>query len=356
MRRLLLVAVVLASLVALGRGQVPCDVLEAQPACDVALLPGPTANTLEIVEIDGVPVSTSAGQLRLTTVAIDPNLDLWEWVRQSFSSTVDLVDRDIIYPPDVPTEQVAERNARDMVDSQTLATVAGLLQAGYTRDEIFHGARIVAIADEAAAGTEALAEEDVIDAVDGAAVVSADEVVALVSAHAPGDEVVLTIRRDDVVQDVTLVARENPDDPTRALLGILLDDVLELPVDVSIDAGNIGGPSAGLMFALGIVDLLDPIDLTNGLVVAGTGTIDFDGNVGAIGGIRQKVVGASTPDDETPAATVFLTPRDNLAEARTAAVDRQVLLVPVSTLAEAVQALQDLAAGRDPAGAIALGA
>lgn len=356
MRRLLLVALVLASFVALGRGQVPCDVLEAQPACDVALLPGPTANTLEIVEIDGAPVSTSAGQLRLTTVAIDPNLDLWEWVRQSFSSTVDLVDRDIIYPPDVSTDQVAERNARDMVDSQTLATVAGLLQAGYARADIFKGARIVAIADEAAAGAEALAEDDVIDAVDGTAVISAEEVVDLVSAHAPGDEVVLTISRDDAVQDVTLVARANPDDPSRALLGILLDDVLDLPVDVSIDAGNIGGPSAGLMFALGIVDMLDPMDLTNGLVVAGTGTIDFDGNVGAIGGIRQKVVGASTPNDDDAPATVFLTPRDNLAEARTAAVDRRILLVPVSTLAEAVQALQELAAGRDPAGAIALGA
>jgi PDZ domain-containing protein len=138
------------------------------------------------------------------------------------------------------------------------------------------------------------------------------------------------------------------------MIGIFLLPDFDLPVDVDIQAGNIGGPSAGLMFALSIVDSLTPEDLTAGAIIAGTGAIDAEGNVGAIGGIRQKIVGA-LHRDEGPAATVFLVPEGNFAEARSAPVDDEILLVPVRTLGEALDVLATLASGGTPTSAVAIG-
>ena len=275
MRRLLLVLLLIALSAVVVRGQVPCDVLASQPSCDVALLPGPTRNTLDIVTIDGEATYTSAGQLRLTTVAVDSNLGFLEWVRAMFSSVDDTVDRSLIYPEGTSEEDVAEQNDLLMETSQLDAEVAGLVAAGYDADELYQGARIVEIADEhTAEGVEALSVDDVVVAVDGQPVDTASEAVDAVAGRSPGDEIVLTLADGT---DVPLVATSRPDDPDRALLGILLQDEVDFPFAIDIDAGNIGGPSAGLMFALGIVDLLGPDDLTGGRTIAGTGTITVDG-------------------------------------------------------------------------------
>ena len=354
MRRLLLVLLLVALSAVVVRGQVPCEALPAQPTCDVVLLPGPTENTLDIVAIDGEETFPSTGQLRLTTVAVDSDLGLLEWVSAMFSSVSDTVDREAIYPEGTSEEDVAEQNDLLMATSQLDATVAGLVAAGYDADELYEGARIVQIAEEdAAEGVDQLDVDDVIVAVDGEPVTTAEEAVDIVGSRSPGDEITLALQDGT---EVTLVATSRPEDPDTALLGILLQDAVDLPFDIDIDAGNIGGPSAGLMFALGIVDLLGPDDLTGGRTIAGTGTITVDGTVGPIGGIRQKVVGATNPrgEDDDP-AEAFLVPRANFAEAQTAAVPRDVLLVPVGTIGEAVTALRALARGEDPAGAVALG-
>lgn len=353
MRRLLLALLLVALATVVVRGQVPCDVLDLQPACDVALLPGPTANALEIVEIDGEQTFESAGQLRLTTVAVDNDLDLLEWIEARVSSVSDTVDRDVLYPPGRSEEDVAEQNEVLMANSQIDATVAGLIAAGHEADNLYGGARIVDITDEAAEGVDALSVDDVIVAIDGTEVANADEAVDAVATRSPGDRIVLELADD---REVELVATAHPEDPSRALLGLLLEHVVDLPFEVAIDAGNIGGPSAGLMFALGIVDLLGTEDLTGGATIAGTGTITFDGEVGSIGGIRQKVVGATSPiDEDADPADVFLVPAGNMAEARRASVSRDVLLVPVATIDEAITALTGLAEGERPAGAVALG-
>lgn len=353
MRRLLLVLLLVAMSTVLVRGQVPCAVLAVQPTCDVALLPGPTADTLEIVAVEGQQTYPSAGQLRLTTVAVDSDMGVLEWASAMFSSRTDVVDRDVLYPPGRSEEDVAEQNELLMQSSQVDAMVAGLVAAGYEASELYQGARIAQVADDAAEGAKALAVDDVVVAVDGEPVATAAEAVEQVSSRSPGDRIVLTLADG---QEVPLVAGSHPEDPDRALLGIFLQDEVDLPFEIDIDSGNIGGPSAGLMFALGIVDLLGPVDLTGGQTIAGTGTITVDGEVGAIGGIRQKVVGATSPRDadEDP-AVAFLVPRGNFAEARTADVDRDVLLVPVSTIDEAIAALQALLADEEPAGAVALG-
>jgi Lon-like protease len=175
-----------------------------------------------------------------------------------------------------------------------------------------------------------------------------------VQRRAPGDRLVLELQRDGEQLDVEVDLGVAPDDPTRPYVGVLLTTELDLPVEVVIDAGVIGGPSAGLMFALSILDLLEPEDLTGGAVVAGSGTLDLEGRVGAIGGIRQKIVGATTRGGDRRSATVFLVPRGNLQEAQGTPVGRDVLLVPVGTLDEAVDALAELREGRRPVDALAL--
>lgn len=353
MRRLLLAMLLVAVSSVVVRGQVPCDVLVVQPACDVALLPGPTTNIFDIVSIEDHETFASAGQLQLTTVAVDSDLGLLEWLSAQFSPVTDTVDREIIYPPGTSPDEVVEQNEQLMANSQVDAMVAGLVAAGYEASELYAGARVVQIADEAAEGVDALAVDDVIVAVDGTQVRNAQEAVDAVAARAPGDRIVLTTADG---REVPLVAISHPQEPDRALLGILLQDEVDLPFEITFDAGNIGGPSAGLMFALSIVDLLDPDDLTGGQTIAGTGTITVDGEVGAIGGIRQKVTGASSPEDpDDEPAVAFLVPRGNFAEAQTADVSRDVLLVPVGTIDEALAALRALARGDDPVGAVALG-
>jgi Lon-like protease len=345
-----LVVVVALAGIALVRGHVPCEALAAQPACYVALRPGPAEDTLRLVEIDGAPSYSSAGELLLTTVAVDEELGLREWVQASVSRAVDAVPRERIYPPDTDRDEVTEHNAALMADSQLTATMAALAAAGY--EIVGEGALVAAVADDAV--TDALEVGDVIVAVDGDEVTDNRAVVDAVQRRGPGDRVVFDVRRDGADLAVAVELGEAPDDAERAYIGVLLTTELDLPVDVAIDAGIIGGPSAGLMFALSIVDLLDPDDLTGGTVVAGTGTVDADGRVGAIGGIRQKVVGATLRGADRRPATVFLVPRGNLEEAQDAPVGRDVLLVPIDTLDDALEALADLRAGRQPVDALAL--
>jgi Lon-like protease len=351
-RRLLVVLVVVAMGVVIARGQAPCEVLALQPACDVALLPGPQANTLEIVTIDGGQTWSSAGELRLTTVAVDSQLGFMDWVRARLSPMIDTVARSVLFPEGTTTEDVAEQNRLLMARSQLDATIAGLVAAGFDADALYAGARIVEIVDGAADGAEALAQDDVIVAVDGDPMRTADDVVQAMGERRPGDTVTLTLADG---RQADLVAATHPEHDDRAFLGLLLVAALDLPFEIDIDAGNIGGPSAGLMFALGIADLLGPDDLTGGMTIAGTGTITVDGEVGAVGGIRQKVSAATRPtDDDLEPATVFLVPVGNLADARTATVFGEILLVPVETIDDALTALADLRRGVDPPNAVTL--
>ena len=106
------------------------------------------------------------------------------------------------------------------------------------------------------------------------------------------------------------------------------------PFPVSIDSGDIGGPSAGLMWALGLYELMTPGDLTGGRTIAGTGTIDLRGHVGPIGGIRDKVVAA-----QHAGASIFLAPADDMAELD--GVDTGAMrVISVATFADALQALR----------------
>lgn len=311
--------------------------------------PGLTEDTLgtvrgePVIDVRGAKTYPTTGRLDLTTVSVtsagfSPRLAdvLTAWV----SEEQIVLPRDIVYPPDQTVQQVQRTNRRDMVTSQDAAVAAGLRQAGI---EPF--AVEVAEVVEGAPAEGALRAGDLIRSVDGDPVGTPQDLIDAIRGVRPGDEVRLGIERDGDAQAVQLTTEADPESPDTARIGVAprAEPSFAPPIEVDIELGEqIGGPSAGMVFSLAIYDLLTPGDLLGGRYVAGTGTIEPDGTVGAIGGIQQKIVGAYKDGD---GATVFLVPADNCAAAAESDLADELLLVRVAALDDAVQALEDINAG-----------
>lgn len=349
----IVVALLAAAGIALARGAVPCEVLAAQPSCEVALAPGPSQDTLELISIDGQPTHRpDTGALQMTTVAVREDLTLPGWWDAHRSPTVEVVPREQVFPAEVDRDEVDEFNAAAMRDSQLVATIVALESLGHELHG--EGALVAAIADDVV--TDRLEVGDLIVAVDGRSVSESTEAVEVVQAASPGDVVSFTVQRDGSEQTVRVELGRSSEDPQVGYVGVLLTTELDLPIDVEVETGAVGGPSAGLVFALSIVELLEPDDLLDGRVVAGTGALRRDGTVAGVGGVPQKLAAASAPDADAGRAEVFLVPRENLAEARAATVGSDLLLVPVETFGEAIDALRALRTGREPDEAVLLAA
>jgi PDZ domain-containing protein len=248
------------------------------------------------------------------------------------------VPRDVIRPPGVTEEQVTRSNQDAMNESIDSAIYVALERLGYDVTFAGDGVRVLeVVADSPAQGV--LQVDDVITRVQGTEVYTVDEASARIKEFAPGDTISLEGTRGDTPLRVAVTLVEHPDIAGAPMVGVVLDTVnlsLALPIDVSVDPGNIGGPSAGLEFTLTLLDLLTPGDLTKGHVIAGTGTIRFDETVGPIGGVRQKVFGA-----RSVGAEAIFVPRDNYPDAITAA-DDAIVVVPVDTLQDALDYLDEL--------------
>ncbi|MGC9668848.1 PDZ domain-containing protein [Planosporangium sp. 12N6] len=306
----------------------------------VALGPGPTVNTLgqadkhDVISVTGAPVSSSTGQLRLTTVSVTSNLTLFEAVKGWIQHDYAVVPRELIYPPDQTEQQVDQQNAQEFKDSQTSAETAALTKLGYPVQVTVAEVR----PDTPAAGV--LQTGDVITAVDGSPVTTAATLTELIRAKPAGTARTVAYTRAGAAGTATITPRAEDGNPR---IGVTVESKQPHPFQLKIDLDKIGGPSAGLMFTLGIIDKLDPTDLTGGKVIAGTGTIDDAGKVGSIGGIPQKLVAA-----KRDGATVFLTPAGNCAEAMANAVPG-LPLAKVATVDDALAALQAVREHRQPA-------
>jgi PDZ domain-containing protein len=310
--------------------------LTSMPVPYVALGPGPTVNTLgdsdgkPIIRITGHDTSTSRGHLNLTTVSVGDGLDLGTAVRLWIDDSVAVVPREFVYPPNQSAKQTDAQNAADFKQSQSSAETVALRALGYP---------VRVIVTELAAGSASagkLAAGDVLTAVDGTPVTSREKLLELVRAKGPGQTLTVGYRRGGKPDRAAIVAGKAEDDPARAALGVGVRQDQPHPFTIGIALDRIGGPSAGLMFALGIIDKIEPDDLTGGMFVAGTGTIDDEGMVGPIGGIQQKLVAA-----RRAGATVFLVPAGNCAEAA-AATPNGLRLVRVEKLDTALTALEQL--------------
>jgi len=306
----------------------------------VEMGPGSTFDTLgqsqnrPIITVSGAPTSKSTGELRLVTIDVIDGLTLAQAMRSWWSSDYAVVPRELIYPPDQSRTEVQERDAEDFRESQSTAETAALRELGYPIEVTINGLT----ADGPAAAQ--LKVGDILVSVDGTPVDNGDRLAELIRAKPAGTAREVTYRRDGQTATVTLTPVRAEDGNPR--LGVQVKNVQPHPFELKIELDRIGGPSAGLMFALAIIDLLKPEDLTGGFVIAGTGTIAADGKVGRIGGISHKLVSA-----KKAGAKLFLTPAANCADA-VANAQPGLPLAKVETLDDALAAVEALRQKRTP--------
>lgn len=307
--------------------------------------PGLLANTIgqydgeEILVIEGRETYPTTGNLDLTTVEVvggpGRRIDLLTALHGWLDPTIAAVPEEQVYPRGTTGEQVRRQNTADMELSQRVAAAAALRALDIPVTEV----PAVGAIPEGAPAEGVLEPGDVIVAVDGEPVDDAEEVRAAITTREPGDPVEVTVRRDgeEVTGTVTTIASEQ--DPAMPVVGIVLATTYEFPFEVEFQVEGIGGPSAGMMFALGIIDKLTPGALNDGAYVAGTGTIDPEGNVGPIGSIQQKLVAA-----ERAGADLFLAPAANCPDV-VAATPEGLEVARVETLDDALDALEALREG-----------
>lgn len=329
-----------------GIGALACiAVALVVPVPYVALLPGPTYNTLgplkgkPVVQITGHKTFPVAGHLNMVTVSYiggpgaNPPFNIFAAIQAWLSPHEAVVPQQELFPPGQTQQQVVKQDSEEMANSQQTAQAAALCQLGIKFDTIDTISGTVA--GLPAAGK--LHHGDVIVAVGGQPVTCHASAASLISAHPAGQRLTLQIRRQGKLRSVALTTATYQGRP---VVGVNVLESFRFPFPVKINIGDVGGPSAGMMFALAIIDKLTRDNLTGGKFIAGTGEIAVGGAVGPIGGIQQKMAGA-----RAAGATIFLTPAANCADTA-GAVPAGMRLVKVSTLSGAIAALQALKQGK----------
>lgn len=310
----------------------------------VALRPGPTFDTLgtvagkTVVDVVGTRTYPTEGHLNMTTISVVDNVTLYGAMGFWLSGSSALVPRDDIFPAELSQQQVQQQNQQMFQDSESNAETAALHYLGYPSKVVVSQV----LAKGASVGK--LAPGDRLLSVDGKQFNTAQQLVDLITAGRPGQVVQVGFQRGDTPPRQVAVKLGTGTQPNRGYLGITLGDRPDVPFHITISLADIGGPSAGLMFALSIVDKLTPGALTGNRFVAGTGEITADGSVQPIGGIPFKMIRA-----RQAGATVFLVPAGNCDEAAQRTPDG-LQLVRVTSLGDAVHALDQLRAGQQPTG------
>jgi len=315
------------------------------PVPYVILSPGPTYNTLgsyqdngaqqDIIVINGRDTNTVTGNLNMTTVSVTTGhitaaQALVGWLKGDET----VVPRASVYPPGQSEAQVNAQNTQAFAESQDSATAAALCELGYP-----NGFGVVRV-DPTLGANGVLRPGDMIVSIDGASADSADKLSALLTKATPGQVVTVGVTRDGQAQSLSIKLSPPAAGATGARLGITVTTGCLAPFEVDLGLGDqIGGPSAGLMFALGIMDKVGPTDITGGRFIAGTGEITADGKVLPIGGIQLKMIAA-----RRAGATVFLAPQANCSDVR-GAIPRGLDVISVATLHDAVTDLANLRAG-----------
>ncbi|WP_346927845.1 S16 family serine protease [uncultured Arthrobacter sp.] len=306
--------------------------------------PGPTFNTLgndngkPVISVTGHETFPAKGNLDLTTVYVDGGPNGPVTVVEAFSAWLNgakaVYPEELVFPTGVTKEQSQQESAVAMTTSQENAVASALKELGIPFEQKMQ----VAAIPEGSASAGKLQEGDVLVSVNGKAATALSVVQAELAAGngAPADVVV---ERDGTNVTARITPSKTP--AGRFILGVMLQYQFKFPFDVKISLEKVGGPSAGMMFALGIVDTVTPGDMTGGKHVAGTGTITPDGAVGPIGGISQKMHGA-----RSGGATLFLAPAANCDDV-VGHIPDGLQVVRVETLAEARKAVELAASGAD---------
>jgi Lon-like protease len=314
------------------------------PVPYVILGPGPTLNTLgtdssgkTLISISGHLTYPTTGHLNMVTVGYQGGPGVTVNVFSALAAWLNpheaVVPESELFPPGQTQQQAQQQDTQEMTGSQQDAVAAAL-----TELHIPYQTQVaVAQTERGFPADGVLRAGDVITGVDGQKVTSEQDLTSLIGAHPAGSTLTLTILRNGRTQTVQVGTKESGGRP---LIGVEITEEFKFPFTVNFNVGEIGGPSAGMMFALGIIDKLTPLNLTGGKFIAGTGEITPAGQVQAIGGIQQKMVGA-----RDAGATVFLAPASNCSDVK-GAIPAGLRVVKVGTLSQAVSDLEALKAGR----------
>jgi Lon-like protease len=314
------------------------------PVPYVILGPGPTLNTLgrdssgkPLITISGHRVYPGSGHLNMVTVTYQggpgDEFNVFTALRGWLNHSEAVVPESELFAPGQSQKQVQQADQAQMTSSQQTATAAALHQLGIG----YSTAAGVVSTEKNMPAAGVLQAGDLITAVDGQPVNGPSQLTSLIKSHAAAGPLHLTITRSGVKRQVQITPKQVSGHP---VLGVVVQQHFQFPFSVQISIGNIGGPSAGMMFALGVIEKLTGMNLTGGKFIAGTGEISPGGAVGAIGGIQQKMVGA-----RDAGATVFLAPSGNCSDTK-GAVPAGLRVIRVSTLSGAIAALHALNAGQ----------
>ncbi|MGO2003429.1 YlbL family protein [Arthrobacter rhombi] len=316
----------------------------ALPTPYVVEAPGPAINTLgkdngkQLIEVTGHKTYPTRGSLDMTTVFVlggaQGKISFFRVLQAWADPHEDVYPEEAMYPRTATSEQISDTNAAEMDDSQQSSVAAALGDLGIDYQQEL---TVAGLANDTNKGL--LQTDDVLRQIDGKPI---SDVEMLRSALQESTDGKPRMKLERAGQEKQITAKTTLSKEGKHQLGVYLGTRYTFPFDVKFTLSDVGGPSAGMMFALGIIDTLTPGDLTGGKNIAGTGTIDADGKVGPIGGIAQKLVGA-----RGGGADYFLAPADNCDDV-VGRVPEGLTVIKVATLEQARQAVEQVASGTDP--------
>jgi PDZ domain-containing protein len=293
---------------------------------------GPVSDASDGIVVEDAAVYPPDGELLMLTV-VSQDVNIFETVIAEVDPTVDLVRKRAVQREGESDEEYRNRVLQQMDDSNYKAIAVAMDYLGY---EMVPTAVVVSSVADGVSAADLLQPGDIVVEVNGVTTTSVDDFAPALEGFEIGDTIDMTVERNGSRIDLQVELAEREDDPGAPMIGITLGQLAEPPFPISIESGDVGGPSAGMMHTIAIIDTLTPGELTKGHVVAGTGTIQLDGTVGNIGGVRQKVVGA-----EAAGAEYIMVPQGNYESALTAERDH-IEIIPVSTLDDAITFLDSL--------------
>ena len=276
---------------------------------------------------------------QLTVRRDEANALIYAW--SYLDNSVDLYPREVILPKGVTPEELSQISIQNMKTSENVAIAVALTYIGYDIGSKGDGVSVVGILDDSPV-KDKLLKGDVLNSINGEEISSATEFIATLRRYQIGDFVTIGLERDfdgetkNIEVETKLIEHiEYEGEPMVGFLATTINERFDFPFEVDIKTGNVGGPSAGLMMALNVYNNLIPEDITNSLVVAGTGTIEIDGSVGPVGGIKQKVIAA-----KRAGAKLILVPTANFEEAIPMASE-STAIVAIDSFEEALKVISE---------------
>ena len=288
------------------------------------------------IAIEGAESYDYEGNLYQLTVRRD-EANYFTYVWAKVDNSVDLYSREVILPKGVTPQELSEISMQNMKTSENVAIAVALNLLDYEIETQGDGVLVVGIMDDSPVAGKLL-KEDLIISINNEVIKSTTEFISLLRTYEIGDMVSIGLIRNDKEMSIETKLIEHIDYENEPMVGFLASTPNQrfvFPISVDIDTGNVGGPSAGLMMALNVYNSLTEYDITKGIKVAGTGTIEIDGSVGPVGGVKQKVIAA-----KNAGSTLILVPTANFDEVQSY-IDEDTSIVSVDTFNEALNLISE---------------